>query len=146
MREIWTRILKDVRNYGQGVLLAAAYVLAGNLLNSSICPMVLLTGLPCPGCGMTRAAILFLKGRWQEAWQMHPFLYLLLALAVWAIISRYVLGRESSGLKGAVAAAAILAVIYYGYRMAVLFPDRSPMIYQPRNVLGILRQAAGGAS
>jgi hypothetical protein len=36
-------------------------------------------GIDCPGCGMGRALILLLQGRFRDAWAMHPFAPLVLA-------------------------------------------------------------------
>lgn len=138
MRELRARILKDVNNYGLGLLLGAVYVLAGYLLGISLCPMVRLTGLPCPGCGMTRAAALFFQGHWKRAWQMHPFVYTLPVLAVWAFASRYAAGRDSRLLKWTVSAVLALSIVFYVYRMITVFPHRDPMIYEPRNFLGMM--------
>lgn len=50
------------------------------------CPLELLLGLPCPGCGMTTALALLFKGSWQSAIHVHAFsplfLILILILAV----------------------------------------------------------------
>lgn len=37
--------------------------------------MLILTGLPCPGCGMTRALFLVLRGSFQKAWELQPLIY-----------------------------------------------------------------------
>ncbi len=37
------------------------------------CPFRRLTGLPCPGCGLSRALTLLVRGHWSEAWNLHPF-------------------------------------------------------------------------
>ena len=42
-------------------------------------------GLPCPGCGMTRATAALLRGEWQEALRLHAFAPLLVG-AVGAMI------------------------------------------------------------
>ena len=39
------------------------------------CPWVLITGMPCPGCGLTRAGICLLHFDFAEAWKTHPFIY-----------------------------------------------------------------------
>ncbi len=38
-----------------------------------ICPFRAVTSLPCPGCGLTRAASALATGRWAQALQFHPF-------------------------------------------------------------------------
>jgi len=38
----------------------------------AICPLRRFTGLPCPGCGMTRAFAHLAKGEWTAALRVHP--------------------------------------------------------------------------
>jgi len=38
-----------------------------------VCPFRLLTGLPCPGCGLTRSWVYTVHGWWPEAFAAHPF-------------------------------------------------------------------------
>lgn len=37
------------------------------------CTFAEVTGLPCPGCGLTRATSALLHGDWRSSWQFHPF-------------------------------------------------------------------------
>lgn len=47
-----------------------------------ICPMPLVLGIPCPGCGFTRATALVTHGHFVEAIAFHPLIpFLLLYLA-----------------------------------------------------------------
>lgn len=49
------------------------------------CPVLNATGVPCPGCGLTRASIAFARGEWGESLSAHAFApVLLLALAAFA--------------------------------------------------------------
>ena len=41
-----------------------------------------LTDLICPGCGMTRACIALVQGKFGAAWSYHPFSFLIVGLAV----------------------------------------------------------------
>ena len=40
------------------------------------------TGIPCPGCGMTRACLAILQGEFSTAWRYHPFSFLLIGLTI----------------------------------------------------------------
>ena len=39
-----------------------------------ICPFRAVTSLPCPGCGLTRAASALASGQWSAALAYHPFI------------------------------------------------------------------------
>ena len=52
------------------------------------CWFRLATGLPCAGCGMTRAVVLALHGAPRAAWHAHPFALPLLGLAGLQLILR----------------------------------------------------------
>lgn len=39
------------------------------------CPLHFLTGVNCPGCGMTRACTALLRLQFAEAWHYHPLVY-----------------------------------------------------------------------
>lgn len=51
------------------------------------CPFKLLTGFDCPGCGSTRALHHLLHGRIDEAFQYNPMLFVLIAVALFALPS-----------------------------------------------------------
>ena len=46
------------------------------------CPFFAMTGVGCPGCGMTRACLALTQGDFAAAWGFHPFSFLLVGLAV----------------------------------------------------------------
>lgn len=49
------------------------------------CPILALTGIPCPGCGLTRAWLAALGGRFAEAFAFHPLFWAVpvLLLSFW---------------------------------------------------------------
>jgi hypothetical protein len=47
------------------------------------------TGLLCPGCGITRAAHHLLHGRFDEAFRLNPMVFVLIALVLYALPSIY---------------------------------------------------------
>ena len=50
------------------------------------CPFKALTGIPCPGCGMTRAMLSITKGDLQGAIGYNPFSFFLLFMVVISIV------------------------------------------------------------
>lgn len=50
------------------------------------CPFKVLTGIPCPGCGMTRALISITKGDLRAAFRYNPFSFFLLFMVAVSII------------------------------------------------------------
>jgi len=56
------------------------------LLEVVVCPMAALTGIPCPGCGMTRAALSALHGDFATSLRFHPLGMIIIPLfATYAI-------------------------------------------------------------
>ena len=45
-----------------------------------VCPFFQLTGIPCPGCGLTRACLLLLKGDLRGSMKFHAFAPIFLVL------------------------------------------------------------------
>lgn len=91
-----------------------------------ICPFRLLTGLPCPGCGLTRSWIYLMHGQWGEGFAVNPFGAVALA-AVLTLISGVVLaharGRRLLSVETLMSHAAVKVVaggwVVFGVARAV---------------------------
>ena len=67
-------LLKNRRHIILVVALAAMpLVLTATGLAVWQCPLKSTFGIACPGCGLTRAIIMFIQGHWQESIHMHAF-------------------------------------------------------------------------
>lgn len=59
------------------------------LLFGSICPVKTIFGIPCPGCGMTRALIFAARGNFERAFYYHPLFplapFLVAGVAVYSL-------------------------------------------------------------
>jgi hypothetical protein len=84
----------DVVAVGGVVGIGAAFALSPHHIEDGpvICPFRALTGLPCPGCGLTRSWVYAAHGWWRESFASHPFgllvVAVVLALAVAVVVRR----------------------------------------------------------
>ena len=112
------------------------------------------TGLPCPGCGLTRAFLALLRGDFRASVQFHalllPVLFTLLAALAGTIAqAREKAGRSSGKIlslfgvlhkkKLFYLAAFLLLFLYYLVRMILFFPaGPEPMVFEKNSLPGIL--------
>lgn len=130
---------RDIKSARWAVMLVIAYFAFLKKVLHSLCPMVLITGFPCPGCGLTRAGFQVLRLDLAGACKTHPFIFAVIALAVVFAAERYVcLSRSMRVTKWLSIAVMIGMVIFYIWRMVYLFPDVPPMTYYYRNLLSKL--------
>ncbi len=74
------------------------------------CPIRFFTGVPCPGCGMTRAVIALLKFEPKAAYQYHPMIIIMPFIGLWCFVSSRLSKRMNYIIT--VMAAILLAVCY----------------------------------
>lgn len=71
-----------------GVGVAVSINPAGIEHGPILCPFRAVTGLPCPGCGLTRSWVYGAHGEWAQSFSSHPFgLPLLIGLLVLAVVA-----------------------------------------------------------
>lgn len=93
-----TVALLGVLGIGIAAVLPASRIDHGPVL----CPFRRLTGLPCPGCGMTRSWVHLMHGQWHAALWANPFgvvaMVAVVALAVDVVVCR-LRGRPAPDLN-----------------------------------------------
>lgn len=129
------RIAADVKEYGMVIVALILYTVVTNLIFHAFCPMIIFSGIPCPGCGVSRATLCFLTGRWQRAWQLNPMVFPIVLAAAYFGWNRYLMGRKAKGIKAITVALLVLLIIVYGVRMYMYFPNRVPYVYTEDNLL-----------
>ena len=131
---IGNRIKRDMKQYGIGILAAVILYFLMHALFDAFCPSILISGFPCPGCGMTRAVIYLFKGQFQRSWALNPAAIFWVIWAVLFVFKRYVKGEKSKGLNRAVFGIVLFMVIIYIIRMKMYFPNRPPYVYTDDNL------------
>lgn len=135
LKNAFKLFIEDVKHIWLGIVAAVMYLAFMELVLHNGCPFVVLTGFPCPACGLTRAGIHLLKGEWLEAFRLNFAIYPIAALFIVAVIRRYFLQKSLHCLLKYVVLLLLVMVIYYMYRMAVLFPSEPPMTYYYDNFI-----------
>jgi hypothetical protein len=80
--ETWPRTKAGRALVLSGIVAATSALLA---LRVPTCPTALFLGVPCPGCGLTRATLALFSGNAGEALRLHPLVPLLLPVFVLAV-------------------------------------------------------------
>lgn len=93
--------------------------LIGLIVAGYQCPIFYFTGVPCPGCGMTRAWMNALHLNWKQAFSYHP---LFLTVPVIAIILFFQNEIPKKVLYGLMIFFLILYLVVYIYRI-FLYPN-----------------------
>lgn len=96
-------------------------------LGGYACPIYNTIGIPCPGCGMTRAYKLLFSGKIYDAFIMHPLFLLPPFFLIKPLRKKWYL-----------ILATILFIIVYIIRMTTMFPHTPPMDYNYNSTLGVL--------
>lgn len=88
----------------------------------SICPFHNLSGLPCPGCGLTRSFVCLAHGQISMAFEFHPLGPLLFGAALFLIINSLI-GRSNPRFspRFALFSAAMFGVFWL-LRLGGVFP------------------------
>lgn len=100
-----------------------------SLFTGTACWFQSVVGLPCPGCGTTRAVLALLEGRVGEALRWHPLIFVsLLLVPAYAILRHGPLKTRKKALDSAAISVFILYLAVYALRMILLFPHTEPMV------------------
>ena len=139
MRRALKLLWKDIKDIKWAIIIIIAYFALGRYFLYSLCPLVRVTGLPCPGCGLTRAGFALLRLDLAGAYRIHPFIYPIagyIAVFGW---NRYIMGRRmGKKLKAGLTVLMVLVILFYGWRMWMYFPGEPPMSYYERNLVRFL--------
>lgn len=104
------------------------------LLFGSICPSKIFIGMPCPACGMTRAFVLILLGRWNEAWELQPMVGAVMFGAGLFIYLRYIKACNMKYFKICAVVIIMAAFFLFGYRILNNGLSKEPVVYEKNNI------------
>ena len=135
MQKILQRLIQDIKDYYVGVLLFIGYSIVVRHVFHAFCPMLIITGIPCAGCGMTRAICCILTGQLQRGMDLNPAApFWIVWFVLWGI-ERYIFGRNRKWILYLLAFVCVITLLIYIIRMSTQFPSYPPMTYYRGNIL-----------
>ena len=85
------------------------------------CPIKFVTGISCPGCGMSRALFHAVTGKFQDAFHYHPMWITLPVVGI--LLPVFKLKRKNKHFSVTLAVFCVLMIAVYVYRMFFLCQD-----------------------
>jgi hypothetical protein len=125
-----------VQNRMAGAMITATATVQAGLVSLGLpgwpCPFLHVVGLPCPGCGLSRAIVALLQGDWRTSLDLHvfaPIFVVALALVIWATIlpqtqRNWLVGRlEIVERRTGITAILLISLVLYWLVRLLIFPD-----------------------
>ena len=116
------------------------------------CPIKFITGISCPGCGMTRAWLsLLLRGDLEAAFHYHPLFWILipgvplfLCRHRFSEMTRKMCRHRFSGRVRKIAGYALILLFFAVYAVRMASPGNTIVVFRPGDgLIGRILAAAG---
>ena len=123
-------------------VLAVALFYGALQLAGITCPIKFITGISCPGCGMTRAWLsLLLRGDLKAAFYYHPLFWILIpGLPLFLYRNRF------SERMRKTAAYLMILLFFAVYALRMASPENTIVVFRPEDgLIGRILAAAGQA-
>ena len=141
IKDAFCMLWNDIKSAKWVIIFIIAYFVFLKKFLYSTCPVVLISGFPCPACGLTRAGFLMLGLDFAGALHVHPFIFPIAGLTVLFCVNRYLmLKRTPEWMKWCLILLITGMVIFYIYRMIHVFPGDPPMSFYRGNLIHMLKE------
>ena len=105
------------------------------ILTKFTCLIKLITGFPCPACGITRAYWSLLHFRFIDAWNYNPLIWFIPPVVLFIIVGKKPLFNNHKKENLFLIFVFLIIFSVYLYRMVTLFPNIPPMDYNKNSLL-----------
>lgn len=122
--------IKKQREFIYLLICAVVYLGITSVLNIT-CPIKLISGISCPGCGMTRALKSLLLLDFNAAFNYHPLVFALIPMAIILLVLS--VKRKFKIRSYAIYIISFIFIVVYLYRL--IFTETVIVVFEPENGL-----------
>lgn len=115
------RIKDDIWIYAQIAVGICAYIFVKAVVFKSQCPIYNTFGVPCAGCGMTRALKYLIQGDFVQSFEANPFLIPIALVLIYCFVFRYVLGKKIPYWIPMLVVLAVAMIVFNVFRIVTFF-------------------------
>lgn len=126
-----------IKKYYLPLIIFGLFLLITFLFKIPNCPIKLITGYPCPSCGMTRAGFAALTFNFKEAFFYNPIIFLLPPILWIIIFNERPIINKIYNCKLLWILLIIFVITNYIYRMYTIYPNY-PLDYEPNNLISFI--------
>lgn len=114
------QLKKDLYENWFALLLVIVYLISMELLFHTLCPFIALFNFPCPGCGLTRACLLILTGRFKMSLAYNPTAIFWIISILCFIYDRYIKKIVIKPFPYMFIFTSLITIIWYVIRIFIL--------------------------
>ena len=137
-KNVFNKLVSDLKKAWIPIAACILYVVLMTVLVGEVCPSKLIFGIPCAGCGMVRAFILFITFRFSEALTMNPGIYVVAVAFFIFIILRYFTNVDIKWIKILLIITLLSLIIIFVIRLITSFGVEPLVIYDKALIFWIL--------
>lgn len=129
MRTVKNEILKNLKEYYIFIIIIILYLLAFQVFDphGTNCLIKRATGIPCMGCGMTRATYYLITLDIKQAFFFHPLVFIMPLIVSTFLLKGYGIFQILFKSKLYWTVIIALFIIVYIIRMYLYYPNTEPM-------------------
>ena len=117
------------------LLIIIAYTIYSRLFLGTSCMFASTTGIPCPGCGGTRAFVSLLQADIANSLHYHPMLIpsiIIICIYVYIWLTNELIPRK---MEATLLTYTVVMIAVYVVRMITMFPRSEPMTFNEQAVI-----------
>lgn len=134
------KLVSDLKKAWIPITACILYVVIMTILVGEVCPSKLIFGIPCAGCGMVRAFILFITFRFSEALTMNPGIFIVAAAFLIFVILRYFTHVDIKWIKILLIITLLSLIIIFVIRLFTSFGTEPLVIYDKALIFWIIKR------